>query len=71
MGRRYAERVEGRGPGHPGLDYVPELVELARRAGPTGLAPVRRVDTTAPLDFAGTVAWVREHLEITLRPQAT
>ena len=71
VGRRYAARVEGRGPGHPGLDYVPELVDLARRAGPTGLAPVWQVDTTGPLDADATLAWVRDRLEITLRPQAT
>ncbi|EYD77221.1 hypothetical protein Rumeso_01168 [Rubellimicrobium mesophilum DSM 19309] len=71
IGRRYAERVAGRGPGHPGLDYVPELVELARRAGPTGLAPVHRVDTTKPLDSGGLVASVREMLEIPLSQQGT
>lgn len=65
IGRRYAARVEGRGPGHPGLDYVPELVELARRAGPTGLAPVRRVDTSGPLDLGGLQAWIGETVKST------
>lgn len=62
VGRRYAERVARRAPGHPGLDYVPELVALARRAGPTGLAPVLRVDTTGAFDVAGTAAWLEAAL---------
>lgn len=44
-GRRYAARVDSRPAGHPGLDYVPELVALAARAEPTGIGPVLRVDT--------------------------
>jgi glucokinase len=58
IGRRYAARVPFRGPGHPGLDYVPELVELAAAAKPTGLAPVRVVDTTQHLDPKGLALWV-------------
>ena len=71
IGRRYAARVAGRGPGHPGLDYVPELVELARRVGPTGLAPVRRVDTTEAPDPAGVLAWIAERLGIPQPRQGT
>jgi hypothetical protein len=37
---------------------VPELVELAAAAKPTGLAPVRVVDTTQPLDPKGLALWV-------------
>jgi glucokinase len=63
IGRRYAERVPTRGPGHPGLDYVPELVTLAASAQPTGLAPTRPVDTTRPLDPVGLARWLREVLD--------
>lgn len=62
VGRRYAARVADRGPGHPGLAYVPELVALAGRAGPTGRAPVLRVDTTRPLDLAAVLPWARAAL---------
>jgi glucokinase len=62
VGRRYAARVSLRGPGHPGLDYVPELVALAGRAAPTGERPVLRVDTTRPLDLPATLAWARAAL---------
>jgi glucokinase len=67
VGRRYAARVPERGPGHPGLAYVPELIELARRAAPTGRAPVLRLDTTQAFDRARTLAWVRRALA--KRPQ--
>jgi glucokinase len=46
IGARYAARVDQRPPGHPGSDYVPELVALAARAGPLSRGPVLRVDTT-------------------------
>lgn len=64
IGRRYGARVHRRGPGHPGLDYVPELVELARRAQPTGLGPAMTVDTTATLDGPAVLAWIAERLGI-------
>jgi glucokinase len=62
VGRRYGERVGRRGPGHPGLDYVPELIALAARATPTGLAPLKRIDTTGPLDIRSTLNWIRAEL---------
>lgn len=58
IGARYGARVGERPPGHPGHDYVPELVALAERARPTGLAPVRDVDTTRPLDLAPLTGWI-------------
>jgi predicted kinase len=48
IGARYAARVGERSVGHLGLDYVAELIALARRAAPTGLYPLRRADTTQP-----------------------
>jgi glucokinase len=62
IGRRYAERIPSRGPGHPGLDYVPELMELAARARPTGLAPLRAVDTSDSVDIAELAYWTRQIL---------
>jgi glucokinase len=64
IGRRYAARAPSRGPGHPGLDYVPELVELAARAGPTGFAPLRTVDATQRPDVDGLALWVRRTLDL-------
>ena len=61
IGARYARRVGTRSTGHLGLDYVPELIELARRATPVGDFNVLRVDTTlAAPDLA---AWARKALQ--------
>lgn len=62
LAERYGSRLEDRLPGHPGADYIPELVELARRASPARLGPVYDVDTTKPLDEAALVAWVEQAL---------
>lgn len=49
IGARYAARVGKRSVGHLGLDYVPELIDLAKRAMPLGAFPLREVDTTQPI----------------------
>ncbi|MFI0845903.1 ROK family protein [Mesorhizobium sp. IMUNJ 23232] len=46
IGARYGARVGKRLPGHPGADYVPELIALAGRAEPMRFGPVLTVDTT-------------------------
>jgi glucokinase len=58
VGDRYTARLALRQAGHPGADYVPELVALAERATPTGLAPCLRINTTQPLDPAALTGWV-------------
>ncbi|MBB3999439.1 ROK family protein [Aureimonas pseudogalii] len=50
IGERYLRRVGTRAPGHPGADYVPELVALAERAEPVGLCTPVAIDTQLPLD---------------------
>jgi glucokinase len=58
VGARYAARLGKRHPGHPGADYVPELIELAKRAEPTGLAPLFDLETTVPLRVSDLTAWL-------------
>jgi len=58
VGARYAARLGNRPAGHPGADYVPELIALAERAAPTGLAPRFDVETTAALDLPALLAWL-------------
>ena len=58
IGARDAARVATRGAGHPGLDYVPELIALASRARPMALGRVLTVDTTQPLDVAAICRWL-------------
>jgi glucokinase len=59
IGARYDARLGARPAGHPGREYVPELVALAARAAPTGLAPRLDVDTTRPLDTGALAGWLR------------
>jgi glucokinase len=58
VGDRYAARLALRPAGHPGADYVPELIDLAERAMPTGLAPCHEVDTTKALDISDLTDWL-------------
>jgi glucokinase len=58
VGARYAARVAGRDPGHPGLDYVPELIRLAEVARPMALGPVIEVDTLQPVETAPLLRWL-------------
>jgi glucokinase len=59
VGNRYAARLALRPAGHPGAEYVPELVALAERAMPTGLAPRLDVDTTRDLDLTALTDWLK------------
>lgn len=58
IGARYAARLDDRPKGHPGADYVPELIALAKRAEPTGLARRIDVETTAPPDLDLLLNWL-------------
>lgn len=58
LANRYAARLGSRSAGHPGAEYIPELVALNERAGPLGRGPCVPVDTTAPVDFDALVAWL-------------
>ncbi|WP_312418423.1 ROK family protein [Shinella sp.] len=58
IGERYERRTADRLPGHPGAPYVPELIELAKRAQPMRLGPVLDVETTSPTDIGEVFDWV-------------
>ena len=59
IGERYAARVPHRPAGHPGMDYVPELVGLATEARPIGAGPLLEVETTVPLDLTAVETFLR------------
>jgi glucokinase len=63
IGERYRARLGQRHAGHLGESYVPELVELARRARPLGTNPVFETDTTRSLDLAALEVWLGTVLE--------
>jgi len=58
IGERYLSRSAGRLPGHPGAEYVPELVKLAERAEPSRFGPVQDIDTTGTLDLPATRTFI-------------
>lgn len=61
IGRRYAARAGTRTPGHPGPEYVQELIALAARARPDGTRPTLWVDTAATPDAPAIAVWARRN----------
>ncbi len=59
IGARYGARAGSRPAGHPGMEYVPELIALAARAEPLRLGPVMDVNTTSDVDFPSLLAWAK------------
>ncbi|MEA4909875.1 MAG: ATP-binding protein [Chloroflexi bacterium] len=66
LAQRYTDRVGLRHPGHPGVEYVSELRQVALRAAPMSIGPVLSVDTTDPtqVDLPAIAHWVAETLEL-------
>ncbi len=62
LAERYRARLDQRLPGHPGAAYIPELIELAKRAEPLRRGPLFDVDTTQPIAFDTITAWLRTTL---------
>jgi glucokinase len=62
LAERYAARCASRSPGHPGLEYVPELVALSERATPIGRGPCLAVDTTRELPLDTITTWLADAL---------
>ena len=58
LAERYRARLDERSAGHPGADYIPELIELNARAAPTGRGPVFRLDTTRSLEPDALMSWL-------------
>jgi glucokinase len=57
-GERYASRLKDRLPGHPGAEYVSELVVLADQAEPMGCSPVMMLDQTKEPDMDEVMGWI-------------
>ncbi|PWC13450.1 AAA family ATPase [Brenneria corticis] len=60
--QRYKVRLAERLPGHPGAEYLPELIELAKRAEPMKLGPLFIVDQTRFADIEKLTLWIKEAL---------
>lgn len=59
---RYASRLADRLPGHPGAEYIPELIALAEKAEPMRLSPLYVADQMQPADNEKIVNWIKEVL---------
>ncbi len=60
---RYAARVDQRLPGHPGKEYLPELIALANRAEPMAFGPVYRAQQNQPVDINKMNDWIVKMFE--------
>lgn len=60
LAERYLARAATRSPGHPGPEYVPELIALNARAAPIGRGPCLAIDTSAPLDAEAVLTWISQ-----------
>lgn len=64
LAERYAARQAHRAAGHPGLEYVPELVTLNGHAQPLGRGPCFAINTTEALRLDVVTSWLKETLGI-------
>ncbi|UWM63500.1 AAA family ATPase [Enterobacter sp. CP102] len=55
---RYESRLSQRLPGHPGEEYIPELIALASRAVPMQISPVYKVDQTQHHEIEPLYQWI-------------
>ncbi|WMY74642.1 AAA family ATPase [Buttiauxella selenatireducens] len=60
--QRYAQRLDERREGHPGEEYLPELLALANNAQPMSLGSVYTVEQGKPVDSIALVAWLGKEL---------
>jgi predicted kinase len=64
LAERYQTRLGKRSAGHPGESYIPELIELSRRAAPMGLGPVFDVDTTKAIPIDAIIKWLWDVVDL-------
>lgn len=60
---RYSERCHCRVKGHPGKEYIPELIALAEKAQPMAFGPVFTVDQDKDIETERLISWVGERLK--------
>ncbi|UWM63507.1 ATP-binding protein [Enterobacter sp. CP102] len=62
VAQRYQSRCGERIKGHPGEEYIPELIALARKAVPMRLGDTLVVDQDAGIEPEKIFSWVNNHL---------
>ncbi|MFP1727451.1 AAA family ATPase [Lonsdalea quercina] len=62
VAERYSQRCHCRVKGHPGEEYIPELIALAEKARPMALGPVYTVIQDKKIETERLISWVGQHL---------
>jgi predicted NBD/HSP70 family sugar kinase len=62
VAERYKRRCGQRIKGHPGEEYIPELMELAKRAEPMNIGEVIHIDQDSNIDINPVINWVKARL---------
>ena len=62
VARRYKSRCSFRVKGHPGEEYIPELMQLAERAAPMQLGAVYTLTQGGEINHARLVSWIQQQL---------
>ncbi len=63
VSERYKSRCVCRVKGHPGEEYIPELMLLAGKARPMALSEVYTVDQDLRCDDRDLIGWISQHLK--------
>lgn len=64
VAKRYKERCGLRIKGHPGEEYIPELMALAKKAGPMQVGETFIVDQDAGVNTTELLCWVKNHIHL-------
>lgn len=62
VAQRYKSRCSCRVKGHPGEEYIPELMQLAERACPMQLGDVYTLLQDREINRAGLISWINQQL---------
>ncbi len=62
VAERYRSRCGQRIKGHPGEEYIPELMELANRAEPMNIGEVFRIEQDSNIDINPLINWIKKSL---------
>lgn len=60
---RYQARVNERIKGHPGNEYLPELISLAHQAKPMCIGKCYTVDQDKEINHQELIQWIKTHLD--------
>ncbi|MCL6353113.1 AAA family ATPase [Pectobacterium polaris] len=63
VAERYQARINERIKGHPGDEYLPELMSLAHQAQPMRIGKCYTVDQDKEINHQELIQWIKKHLD--------